>query len=826
MALNRALRWICVAGLFALAFVPLFVSNHLFFPFISGKGFYFRIITEIILAAWVVLAITDVSVRPKKSWLGWAAVAFVGIIFLADVFGEYPYKSFWSNYERMEGWVTLAHLLGYGIVAATVLGRDMWERLWQTWIGVGMTLILYSFLQIANLLRIDQGANRVDATLGNSAYLAIYMLFVVFLILFFLVRRGKEFNARSHWWLALGFNAGFLVFCALHLYGNAISADTVSPAIFWAIAGLVIGDLLMLFSALFERGRWLYGLLAVLSFFVIFQTETRGTLLGLVGGIALAALLLGLFEKERVWLKRTGWGIVIGLCVVVALFMGLRHSSLVRSNSTLSRLADISISDPTTQSRFLLWDMSWQGFLERPILGWGQESFNYVFNKFYDPRLYSDEQWFDRAHDIVFDWLTAGGALGLLSYFALFGAILWYVWVGEGTGRKEGAVNRGGWEAWKQFGGVAGGNPFSIAERAMLTGLLAGYLVHNLFVFDNITSYLFYVTLAAYVYARRTMWPAEGVGATHVHVRPNRFVLPAVAVVLVLVVYYINVKPLAANIDLINAISPATQPTVSDTITAYQAALAWRSFGDSEVREQVFGSLDQLAGQVSNSAQQTGTGQPDPALVAEESKMITFVKEQAQVQLTRTPNDTRYYLLPASVLADAGDYASALLLLQQAVVLSPKKQTVLFELASVYIGEQKFDQALATLQTAFQLDTSDQMAHLLYAAAAIYDKKEPLANQILQTPPAVSAADAAGSDAVLHAYYFIGDYKAVLNVWQARVAAAPDNINNYVSLAGAYLLLKDSRDAIATLQKVEQLQPQYKTQVDQYITAIQQGKTP
>jgi hypothetical protein len=44
------------AGLFATPFIVLIISNSLFFPFITGKNFTFRIIVEVIFAGWIILA--------------------------------------------------------------------------------------------------------------------------------------------------------------------------------------------------------------------------------------------------------------------------------------------------------------------------------------------------------------------------------------------------------------------------------------------------------------------------------------------------------------------------------------------------------------------------------------------------------------------------------------------------------------------------------------------------------------------------------------------------------------------------------------------------
>jgi O-antigen ligase len=105
-------------------------------------------------------------------------------------------------------------------------------------------------------------------------------------------------------------------------------------------------------------------------------------------------------------------------------------------------------------------------------LGYGQSNFNYVFNEYYDPRLYAQEQWFDRSHNIFFDWLVTGGFLGLLAYLSIFVAAVYYLFIQP---FRKGAPET-----------------FTVIERGILLGLLAGYFTHNFVVFDNIVSYIFF----------------------------------------------------------------------------------------------------------------------------------------------------------------------------------------------------------------------------------------------------------------------------------------------------------------------------------------------
>src|SRR3989338_11362526 len=103
MTLERTLRWIVIGGIFLLLFVPLIVAQSLFFPYITGKNFAFRIIVEIMTGAWLALMLTRAEYRPRRSWILGALVIFTAVIAAADLFGAYPFKSFWSNYDRMDG---------------------------------------------------------------------------------------------------------------------------------------------------------------------------------------------------------------------------------------------------------------------------------------------------------------------------------------------------------------------------------------------------------------------------------------------------------------------------------------------------------------------------------------------------------------------------------------------------------------------------------------------------------------------------------------------------------------------------------------------------
>ena len=147
--LNTILYWGVFAGIFLLPFIPLIVTKGMFFPFVTGKNFFFRIIVELILGGWLILAWRDARYRLNFSCVLGALLAFLGVITLADIFGKDFLRSFWSNYERMEGLITLLHLFAYFVVLGGMLKtRAVWKWFLSTSLGVSMFVSLFAIFQL------------------------------------------------------------------------------------------------------------------------------------------------------------------------------------------------------------------------------------------------------------------------------------------------------------------------------------------------------------------------------------------------------------------------------------------------------------------------------------------------------------------------------------------------------------------------------------------------------------------------------------------------------------------------------------------------------
>ena len=727
MSIKDLLRFVVLACIFATPFICLYVAESMFFPFITGKNFAFRILVEIMLGAWMLLMFIDATYRPKFSWVLAAAGTFLAVIAVADFHGVNPFRSFWSNYERMEGLITHAHLFLYFIIAGSVMAtEEMWKWFWRVSIGASLIVGIYAISEYNN------NVLRLDATFGNATYLAIYALFNTFLAAFLYVRDGAK-----------------------------------------------------------NQLRWLYLVVAAVNIAMLYFTQTRGTLLGLIGGTVLAFFLVALFDKERPERKKYALAGVLAFGLLIAGFIAIRHTSVVQSHPTLARLGSISLKDPTTISRFMIWQMSWEGFKEKPILGWGQDNFLYVFAKHYNPKMWNQEPWFDRSHDVFFDWLIAGGSLGLLSYLSMFGAALYYLW-------------------------FAKRHHFSIVERSILTGLLAGYFVHNIFVFDNLTSYITFFGLLAYLH---TLNADSGEEVSNKKVKKGESLeLGDVAIAAVVisavtfgVIYFVNIRNINANVNLINSIRPngvLVDDGKGGKRIAMEDLMDDALFGTGEAREQ----LAQLA-------MQTLDPRVPPQI---REQFFNLATKQFDIELSNDPDNLRIQAFAAMFYARFGHYDMALPHFEKAIALSPSRQSTYIDLSTMYVAQQNYAEAERVTKIAYDLDPANPDAELAYAVALIYQHKPETVNAILATHIDTPIAY---DTRLINAYGVTGYYAQAAQVINEKIARGYATGRDYFSLAGVYAETGKKAEAIAAVQKGVSLDSSLKDQGDQLIQQIS-GKSP
>lgn len=352
-------------GIFSSLVVVFFVFKGLLFPFITSKQISFNVIMEILVPFWLAFVVKYPAYRPKWSFITIGLLAFFAAITVTCFTGVDFNLSFWGDVERMLGVFHVLHFLIFYFIIITVM------RSWQDW-----KFFLSASVVCAVIFSIKAIAGNPYGTIGNTAYVAGYLIFnIYFSVLLFL--REKH-------------------------------------------------DL-----------RWLY-ILALPLFFLAFKgAGSSGGYVGLVFGIFLAVFLYAVLNKNKKT-RVTAWSLLLIGVVSLGVLFASRDSKFVQQSEFLLPVAEISFQKNTFQTRLISWRAAFQDFKNHPVLGVGFGNYAIVFDKYFDPTFYDHtraETYFDRAHNNLVDILSTSGLLGLLSYLSIFIAIAYYMIRGYRDGK-------------------------------------------------------------------------------------------------------------------------------------------------------------------------------------------------------------------------------------------------------------------------------------------------------------------------------------------------------------------------------------------------------
>ena len=759
MSIKSLTRRFTIVLLFAVVLFPVLVANSFFFPFITGKAFYFRIIVEFAFAGWLLLAFLDAKYRPKLNMLTLGVTAFAVVALVADLLGVNPLRSIWSNFERMEGWLVIVHLWMFFMALTYTFGQgEEGKKMWHRWFIASIIVATWvagrGALQWAGKIPMEQSSTRPDSTLGNAAYLAVYMLIHSFLAIYMFLSVQARLAASKASASVSSFN------------------DQVSQ--------------------FFTSSQWVYAILAVFFAAILYSTATRGAILGFGGGILLTLALYTIFagkdiagkniEKTNV-LRWVSGGLIAAVILIGFVIWLNRTNPIIAKNETLGRLTSISLSEFKSEGRAYIWPMALKGFTQRPVLGWGQENFNYIFNANYSPAMYGQEQWFDRAHSVFLDWLVASGFIGLITYLSLYVLFLYVLWKSK----------------------------LSLASKSVLTGLLAGYFINNIFVFDNLASYVLFFALLGFgaflslesVEEKKEVSPLFPTKEYSVDAI-TYVIAPIIVIILVSGVYFLNIIPLQANTSLIAALQTCQGAQgVQPDVVAFEATLNIGSYmANQEAREQTLTCAPNIIG-----------GQYPTAI----QKAFSALADKVILdQIAATPKDARIYTLGGSFYASTRTFDKALPLLEEAHALSPEKQSIDFDLASTYVNTGKIDQAVALLKHAYESAPDYSQAKIAYAATLIIAGKESDAHSLFGDDPNVFE-----NSIIAQVYTSLKQDAKALAIYKTIADNNPKDANARLRLAQAQYGAKMINDAITTLQGIATDFPDYADQANQAVKQLQ-----
>lgn len=369
-----------IFGIFLTLLTPLIVNNRFFFPFVGLKSLYFMAIVEIIFALWLILIISDSQYRPKFNLLTFSLILMLIILVLSSVFGEDFSRSFWSKYERMTGLLMWFHLFAFFLVISSVLSVLKFDKIFIASNTVASFISVLSLLPKMHLAE-NWEAARAGATIGNSSFLAAYLLFHFFLSLYLFFKLKTK---------------------------NSLKKDSSLTAIGIGMTKMGIYS----------------GVTFILTGLGIFLSDGRAAILSALIGLFLLFIfyLISFSKKKSLVLLGKILLICFLLFSLIFVFFVFQKDSFVQKEFV----------EKIGKARIINWEIGFKGWLERPLLGFGPENYELIFSKYYHPCLAvskcGGEVWFDRAHNIVADTLVSSGILGLISYLMIFFSCFWFLW--------------------------------------------------------------------------------------------------------------------------------------------------------------------------------------------------------------------------------------------------------------------------------------------------------------------------------------------------------------------------------------------------------------
>lgn len=459
--------------LIALIVEPIFFNVYSDRVFEPDKISILRSIAMVLIAAWVIRFIENTRpestndseneptpslwTRIKQTPLALPTLLLIAVYLLSTLLSIAPRLSIWGSYQRLQGtYSTLSYITIFGIILGTLRRREQLERLVLIAIVASLPVSMYGLMQHFELDPLPWGGNvikRVASNMGNSIFVAAYLIMIVPLTLRNLLERLLEVLQDQPREVSIAFVVGYLVALGIQIYAwGAVGFG----------AGLLVGLVFIFFAGLFSLSIrkpvldffWIgtYSVILAAQLVCIFFTQSRGPWIGLLAGLFFFVLAVAFAQRIRI----LQWGSIIiallGITFLALLNMPGTFLEPIKETPYIGRLGTIfEMEDGTGKVRTLIWEGVVELMLPhepiglpddkdslnaiRPLVGYGPESMIVAYNPFYPPDLAHHERRNatpDRSHNETFDALVITGFIGFVVYFSLFISLFYhsFKWLG------------------------------------------------------------------------------------------------------------------------------------------------------------------------------------------------------------------------------------------------------------------------------------------------------------------------------------------------------------------------------------------------------------
>ncbi len=423
---------------------------------------------------------------------------------------------------------------------------------------------------------------------------------------------------------------------------------------------------------------------SVISFLIIFSalllSGARAAIISFFGGVILLFLFWLIFcQKGNLKIIGISFLIIFFILISSLIYLAFQPGTFVFE--TITRMA--------SRSRFLTWQISWQGFLERPWFGWGLENVEIMYNQNFSAKSFLPEYGGEILHDetlnIIFDTLIAGGIFGLIFYLVILGTVFYLLW--KKFSQKE--------------------IDFSIF--GVFSALLISHFALSLTLSNMISDSLMFFLVLGFIgsLARNDFQKKE-----YFIPLPNKAIFSAkiiFLIVILLVLFCFSflkfvIQPFRASFLVIQAIN---NPVPQERIILYQRALETSPLGKHLKRD--------FFARTSMSFIKEGI---DGGASKEDLKLeLNFISQELKKSIKESPFDFNFYLRLGQVynlygLIDPSKSYQAENILKKGLQISPNHQQAYWELADAYFFQKQFDKSLFLLEKAIKLESKVFVSHL------------------------------------------------------------------------------------------------------------------
>lgn len=317
-----------------------------------------------------------------------------------------PFLVVFSSYSPYEYPKFLFYCIGAGMLIFISFFRLFFQKVSFRFLYNSFYLLVIAYVCVvflANFLGVDSITSFWGSLFRHQGYVLLLANFGLFFVISLQSEKDREvaymFFQKGVVVISLllcgfafwqVFGAFVLHTASIPLYQGRIVGAFGNPNSFGGYLAMLLPFLIL------GKGKQRVYKICLIMFVIggIFVTGSRAALL--------ASAIVFIFTGVQFLLQKNVSKVFVKIILAFAFF------------SLLTLFGLWNVRESPWDNRFIIWQGGWEAFVQRPILGYGQENFQLAFTKF-------DAYHVDNAHNIFLEIAVSSGIVGLVLFLALFG---------------------------------------------------------------------------------------------------------------------------------------------------------------------------------------------------------------------------------------------------------------------------------------------------------------------------------------------------------------------------------------------------------------------